>query len=334
MKNRRQFMKEVAAGAAILGAQSTLALGGASASTRSTEKSRVVVVDDPKLRENSVGPDAKRVSALLDRAMQTFYRRENPVEPWKRLVGSYRNIGLKVNTIAGKGLSTHVSLVDAICERLQQAGIQAGNIIIWDRTNRELETAGFKISTDSTRVRCFGSDSIGYEDLQLSHGTVNTRLSKILTQHCDLVINVPILKDHEMAGVTLAMKNMYGVIQNPQDQHGGGCNPYVADLNMIPSIRNKVRFVIADAFTGQYEGGPGFKPQYTWNHDTLIVGQDPVAVDHVGWQIIERKRAEMKLKTLEQAGRPPRYIQTAADAQHQLGTNDPSRIALTHISIA
>jgi hypothetical protein len=54
-------------------------------------------------------------------------------------------------------------------------------------------------------------------------------------------------------------------------------------------------------------------------------------VDHTAWQIIERKRAEVGLPTLEAAKRPPTYITTAASATHQLGTNDPQRIALLEI---
>jgi hypothetical protein len=51
-----------------------------------------------------------------------------------------------------------------------------------------------------------------------------------------------------------------------------------------------------------------------------------VALDSVGWQLIERKRAEMGLKTLESEDRAPRYIATAADREHRLGTNDPRKI--------
>ena len=55
----------------------------------------------------------------------------------------------------------------------------------------------------------------------------------------------------------------------------------------------------------------------------LLVSQDPVALDYTGWQIIERKRAEMGLKTLEAEQRAPRYIATAADQEHRLGHCDP-----------
>jgi hypothetical protein len=56
-----------------------------------------------------------------------------------------------------------------------------------------------------------------------------------------------------------------------------------------------------------------------------------VALDHTAWQIIERKRAEAGLPTLEAAGRPPRYIATAADQAHKLGFNDPQRINLLEV---
>jgi uncharacterized protein (DUF362 family) len=315
MESRRDFLKTAAVGAVLLGTETTLAL----AKPADAAKSRVVVATDEGLRGQSGVPDEQRVAALLDRAMKSYWHHARPADAWKNVVKPGQVVGLKVNTIAGKGLSSHVALVAAICERLQQAGIKPGNIIIWDRTNRELESAGFAISTDPNKIQCFGTDSVGYEDEVVSYGSVKTQLSKILTRKCDMVIGVPVLKDHEIAGITLAMKNMYGVIKNPYQLHSGGCNPHIADLNMLEPIRTKVRFTIGDAFTGIYQGGPGFKPQYVWNHNALIVGEDRVAVDATAWKIIERKRAEKGLPTLEAAGRPPHYLATAADATHRLG---------------
>jgi hypothetical protein len=132
----------------------------------------------------------------------------------------------------------------------------------------------------------------------------------------------------------MAMKNMYGVINNPSVMHGSACDPYIADLNMIPQIRQKVRFVVSDLKTAVYEGGPSYRPEYAWNEDGLMVGEDRVAIDTICAQIVQRKRAEKGLNTLEQKGTPLTYIATAADAQHRLGTNDPARIALIEHSIA
>ena len=127
------------------------------------------------------------------------------------------------------------------------------------------------------------------------------------------------LKDHDGAGVTIALKNMYGAIHNPNKYHPNGCDPYVADLNMLPEIRSRMKLAICDATTAMYEGGPGFKPEHSWKCNSLLVSQDPVALDYTGWQMIERKRAEMGLKTLEAEQRAPRYIATAADREHRPG---------------
>ena len=82
---------------------------------------------------------------------------------------------------------------------------------------------------------------------------------------------------------------------------------------------------ICDATTAMYEGGPGFKPEHSWNCNALLVSTDPVALDHTGWQMIERKRAEKGFKTLEAEERAPSYIATAADDEHRLGNNDPGK---------
>jgi uncharacterized protein (DUF362 family) len=329
MQSRREFVKEMVAGAAVLGAGTNFAWGETSAA----KKSKVVIVRDAKLRTPGPAPDEKRVAALLDHAMQTYFNAQNPVQPWKQIVRPGQVVSLKLNAMGGRAISPSVALVAAICERLQQAGIKAGDIIVWDRGGRELESAGFKLSNAPGAVRFMSSDTAGYEDASVSYGSVTTRLAKILAQS-DVVINMPVLKNHNIVGVTMAMKNMYGVINNPNMLHGTACNPYIADLNMIPQVRQKVRFVVGDMMTAVYEGGPSYRPEYAWNEDGLIVGEDRVAIDHISAQIVERKRAEKGLPTLEQKGTPLTYIATAADAQHRLGTNDPARITLIEKRIA
>jgi uncharacterized protein (DUF362 family) len=331
MKNRREFIKDAATGAVLLGSQSKLGLARMLDQHAQAGKSKVVVARDAGLHGAGSQPDEKRVLELLDKAMAAYTGRQKPVEAWKHIIPAGQVIGLKVNGLGGKGISTHAALVLAICERLQQAGVKPGNIIVWDRNARDLMACGLTINTDSSRVRCFGNDVAGYEDTPEKFGSVNVKLAKILTRECGMVINLPILKDHDQAGVTFSMKNMYGVVQRPQELHHGGCNPGVADLNCIPAIREKVRFTIGDAFSSIYQGGPVFRPEHLWYPNALVVGEDRVAVDHTAWQMIERKRSEAGLPTLEAAGRPTNYIATAADAAHKLGTNDPKRINLLEI---
>jgi uncharacterized protein (DUF362 family) len=142
--------------------------------------------------------------------MQSYFNCDTPSEAWRKIIRPGETVGLKVNCLSGKGGSTSVSLTDAICERLQQAGVKQQNIIIWDRLNEDLESAGFRITSRSGRLRYMGNDVPGYESELSVYGSVGSLLSKTLTQLCDAVINLPVLKDHGIVGVTMALKNMFG----------------------------------------------------------------------------------------------------------------------------
>jgi uncharacterized protein (DUF362 family) len=323
--SRRDFLRTCIAGAACLGIDKA---GWARSVWDSPQppRSRLVIARDPMLRGGSAGINSGRLQNLLDRAMQSFFDRDTPVEAWRQLVKPGEVVGLKVNCLAGRGASSSVLLVEAICERLQQAGIPAQNIIVWDRLNSDLESAGFRIASAGRRARCLGNDDAGYEDDLAIHGSVGSCLAKTLTRSCDAVINLPVLKDHGIAGVTMALKNLFGAIHNPNKYHSDGGDPYIADVNMLAPVRQKVRLTICDATTAQYEGGPSFMPQWTWPYNGLLAARDPVALDYTGWKIIERKRAEKGMKSLEAVGRAPAYIATAADVHHRLGTNDPKLI--------
>ena len=312
--SRRGFLRSCLAGAL------------AAAHPPAPERSRVVVGRDPALRSSGGGIDSSRLLAMLDRSMQALCDRDSPGEAWRQVFRPGEVVGLKVNCLAGKGISTSPALVEAVCERLQQAGIPGKDIVVWDRLNADLESGGFRVSTQPKPFRFVGNDVFGYEDDLAAFGAVGSLLCRTLTRVCDAVINLPVLKDHGIVGVTLAMKNMFGAIHNPNKYHLNVGDPYVADVCMLQPVRQKLRLTICDGTTAQYEGGPSYMPQWTWPFNGLLVSRDPVALDYTGWQLIERRRAEKGMKSLKDAGRAPAYIATAADAQHSLGTNDPRQI--------
>jgi uncharacterized protein (DUF362 family) len=326
---RAFFQKSVTLGGALTAGAAYSRLGCHETLGAPSSKSRVVIARDSNVRSGPTSLDSTRLLNCLDRAMQTLHGSDSPREAWKKVARPGEVVGLKVNCLAGRGNATRPELVDAICERLQQAGIK--EIVIWDRLNSDLESARFKIVERGSGIRCFGNDTLGFEDELATFGSVGSLVSKTLTQVCDAVINLPVLKDHGIAGVTIALKSMFGAIHNPNKYHMNVCNPYVADVGMLPPIRQKVRLHICDATTAQYEGGPSFMPYWTWPYNGLIVGHDPVALDYTGWQIIEKKRAEVGMKSLKSLKREPVYIATAADPQHLLGTNDPEHIEVVEV---
>ena len=322
--SRREFLRQTALGAIALGAGRASGLTAPGPSDKPAAKSRVVIALDPMLRGSGSSLDSDRLLKLLDRAVVSFYGCDSPQEAWKRVVRPGECVGLKINCLAGRGASTTVKLVEVVTERLQQAGIS--NIVVWDRLNSDLESAGFRIGSVRPGVQFIGNDAAGYEDRLSIYGNVGSLLARTLTRTCDAVISLPVLKDHGIAGMTFALKNFFGAIHNPNKYHLTVGDPYVADVNMLPPIRQKVRLHIGDATAVQYEGGPSYMPQWSWRFNGLVVGTDPVALDTVGWQLIEQKRAEEGMKSLAALNRAPRYIATAADAEHRLGTNDPGRI--------
>ena len=332
MSDRRNFLKNAAAGALLLGAENRFGISGLFAQADNSAKTKVVVARDATLQ--SANPTESQVLALLDKAILAATGRHNPVEAW-RFIGYphiYKNrvIGLKVNGAAGRALATHAALVMAICERLQQAGVSPGNIVIWDRNAHDLEACGLRISTDRNHVRSFGSDMSGYEDHEDSWGTARVRLSKILTRECALILNIPILQDHNHAGVSFAMMNLCGGAEN-SDAFNSKPNPAVADFSCIPALRDKTSITIGDALSSLYDGGPAVHSNRIWYPNAIVVGDDRVATDYAAWHLLDRKRQSAGLPALASAGRAPRYIHTAADTVHNLGTDDPKRIQITEV---
>jgi uncharacterized protein (DUF362 family) len=286
----------------------------------------VVIVQDDNVFQGE-GIEQNRVHRMITAGMQTLLNTSDATAAWKRLFRPEDVVGLKVNCLAGHGLSTHPEVAYAIADGLQAAGIPAEQIIIWDKANRDLKRGGYAINTAQRGVKCFGTDALrggGYETELASAGQVGSLFSTILSRHCTTIVNVPILKDHDLSGVSIGLKNFYGVIHNPNKYHQNNCNPYIADLNTHPYIRQKVKLTICDALTPQYHGGPSFKPQWTWKLGAILLSLDPVALDAVGADLLEQKRRAEALPTFRAAGRHPEYIHTAAT--YGLGMDDLEQI--------
>jgi uncharacterized protein (DUF362 family) len=231
-------------------------------------------------------------------------------------------IGIKVNCI-NRRLSSHPEVVYAIAQSLVESlGVNPNNIIIWDRTSRELKRAKYTHNVTDKGVRCLGtSDKIGYDKsfaVEVGNGR-QVHLSNILSRMCTYLINVPVLKDHNIAGVTLSLKNHYGSIDRPGSCHGEGCDPYIANLNNTPQIKNKTKLIICDALFGIYKGGPHGSPQ--WINRQILTSTDPVALDHIGMTLIDQQRREKSIKLISER---TKYLLTAAKLG--LGNNNPEHI--------
>ena len=119
--------------------------------------------------------------------------------------------------------------------------------------------------------------------------------------NADLLVSMPKLKTHHWAGVTLSLKNMFGVIPGsvygwPKNiLHWQGIHNSILDINSSLPIR---QFAIVDGIIGMEGNGP-LQGQAKAS-GVLIFGKDLVAVDATAARLM--KIEPKKVKYLAEAG--------------------------------
>ena len=187
----------------------------------------VAAARDRHLRDKSGTVRADRLRDLLERSLRRLGGVADTKDFWPLVLRKSDTVAIKVNCLAGTRLSTTPQLVAALVASLERSGVPPEQIIVWDRTSRELKSAGFTINRRGPGVRCFGTDepALGYERTISFSGEVGSCLSRILTRISSVLINVGVVKDHDLAGVSIGMTNLYGIIHNPNKYHDALCDP-------------------------------------------------------------------------------------------------------------
>lgn len=320
--NRRKFLRTVGmatAAAGLSGAGQACARSAAQKAS-SDGRSIVALVTDPSVRTGET-LDGKRVERLLRKTLE----RALGTSGFRDVIAPDETVGIKLNCLAGRPLSPSPELVDALIGALVDFGVARERILVFERGERDLRRGGFSPG-ENQGARFLGNDSpgAGYEEEPQISGQLGSCLSRILTRRIDAMINLGVVKDHSLAGLGAGVKNLYGLIHNPNKYHDNGCDPYLADLLAMPVIQKKLRLSILDGITAQCQGGPGFAPAHAWPLNSLLASRDVVALDRVVWDIIEERRKATGLAPLERENRSPRWLRTAAS--RGLGQDDPARI--------
>lgn len=264
----------------------------------------------------------KAIRQMLDASITKLTGLDDADVAWAALFDPNEQIAIKVNTFYGSSFWTHVPLVMTVAERLQEVGVPPEQIVIFDRQTYELERAGYPINQDGLGVRCYGTENEYTTDWTVMDRKVG--LSDILLS-CDALINMPILKQHPIAGLTFAMKNHYGTFDRPRSFHAG-IEHAIPELNALPPIRDRRRLIIGDALT-VCPGGWGNAT--TW--DSIFMSFDPVAHDTIGLQALSI--------VMTSEGRNPEAATNLANAwltnsaELGLGTNDPDSIELVEANL-
>lgn len=268
------------------------------------------------------------IRRMLDASITELTGLEDACKAWEALFDPGERVAIKVNAFRNSIIWTHVPLVMAVTECLQEAGVPAEQIVIFDYYTSELEKAGFPINVDEPSVRCYGTNSNYTAGWQLVGRDV--QLSDVLLG-CDALINIPVLKSHMISGITFAMKNHYGTIDRPQAFHTG-IGRAIAELNALPTIKDCTRLIIGDILTAclRYAGSwPYWEADFTG--DSVLMSFDPVAHDTVGLQIFSQLLTNDGGNPATAIGRANPWLENGAKLG--LGTNDPDNIELVEINL-
>jgi len=282
-----------------------------------------------KTNHNSViidgKPDEQTVYDMLKESMLNLTGEKDLKKAWLQFVNEKDIIGLKVNPVAGKLLTTSHALTQAVVKQLEESGIARSNMVIWDRREMQLHETGYTeenypgITITGTECqdasggyynnegKLYSEDRIDREhyffaDVEMEYdayampymvnGGKYSYFTKICTQRVTKIINLPVLKNAG-SSITVCMKNLaFGSITNTARLHKDLWHETSAYACAFPPLRDKAVLNIVDGLIGCFEGGPAANPQFICNYNTLLVGSDPVAVDRIGHDIVIAKRIE------------------------------------------
>jgi hypothetical protein len=265
-------------------------------------------------------PDPALVLQMLDDGLRTLTGANDVMAVWRTLFDPGERVLLKVNCIAYGG-PTQPAVTYAVAQRLQEAGIRAEDILVFDRTDHELSAAGYAINDGGAGVQCHGSRGNGSE-ITLSQARV--RFYREIDE-CDAIVNLPTPKQHSMAGVSVALKNHYGSVNKPGSLHGNSCDPAIAELNAQPVVREKTRLVVGAALKVS---------PVDWNQpkreDAVLLSFDPVALDTVARDILVRQRETLGMNT-RSIVEGSRHLHTAQGLK--LGATDAGLIDLREVTL-
>jgi uncharacterized protein (DUF362 family) len=324
---RRDFLRRAAVGGAAMAALPSAILEGlvapAAAKTGpSRAKTRVVIARNTAMLSDGEANQAA-VRVTLGRAMVALTGTKTEAAAWKSLFKPSDVVGIKINCLCGKTVSTRPEVVDAIIAGLKLAGVKPEQVIVWDRSSTDMARCGFTAGRADSGVLYWADDGkwggeVKTDSFQMHISTVFSRITAL--------VNAPVVKHHGIPGISGAMKNHYGSIDNAAALHPNSGDPYMADLNALPQIREKTRLIVADALKPQADGGPGRSPRHQWEYYSLLLGTDPVAVDKQIIEIIEARRKETGLSPIA-----PQTKWLASAAARGVGTDDPAKIDVVRI---
>jgi uncharacterized protein (DUF362 family) len=267
---------------------------------------RVIEVRDPSaIARNRVSQPIVR--QMLEHAMKELTQEKSAQAAWTKFIQPNDVVGIKINPSGAPACCSSPEILREIITSVQAVGVPAGNILVYDRYSYEMDIGSYQTLLPPG-IRIVGIqdafvDASGYDPniycAANFFGEWETRsyMASIVGEVVTKIINVPTMKDHSAAGVTGALKNLaYGTFNNVARTHRAPysfTNPLIGLMCTVEPLRSKSVLHIMDGMRQVWHGGPLTQVQnFIDQTGTLLVATDPVALDTIELEAIEKKRRE------------------------------------------
>ena len=288
--------------------------------------------------------------------------KDNAIVVWDRMDRDFRRTGLAVNRgpdgvrvqgcsvdwegvvpwVAGYDRKVHVSFADGTLRRFRE--LVAGgltekgshreifNSVTWlwtliqqgderarkyDKEIRRLYMA----YDDREGIKRIAEEVAGAFDGVVIEDEEKSYFADIVTKDITKLVNIAVLKHNEDSGVTWATKNIaLGVTTNKVRFHIDYCAKAIPEILAQPCIRDKTVLHIGEAAKISTVSVAGAQIA---RDNRIFFSRDPVAMDRLGLDILEEKRAAQGLESIRDIA-----THVAACAKRGLGTDDLARIDL------
>jgi uncharacterized protein (DUF362 family) len=214
---------------------------------------------------------------MFDRAIESLGGMKQFVSKGQAVVVK-PNIGWDV--VPEKGANTNPRLVSRIIEHCFDAG--AKDVFVFDHTCdnwvKSYKNSGIEKAAKDAGAKVVSGETEGYyQEVLVPKGKSLTK-AKIheLMLSANVIINVPILKNHDGSKATICMKNLMGVVWDRRFWHRNDLHQCIADF----ATYCKPALNVVDAYTVMRTNGPrGTSIDDVVTMKSLIVSRDMVAAD-------------------------------------------------------
>jgi uncharacterized protein (DUF362 family) len=254
---------------------------------------------------------------MFDKAIESLGGMKNFVKKNQTVVVK-PNIGW--DTSPQRGATTNPDLVKRIIEHCFSAG--AKTVYVFDNTcdnwNKCYENSGIKKAVRDAGGKLVPANSeSNYQQVDVKNGKKlkKTKVHELILSS-DVFINVPVLKNHDSAVITAAMKNNMGIVWDRGYWHRNDLNQCIADF----AAYRKPDLNVVDAYRVMTKRGPrGVSEEDLVLMKSLILSKDIVAVDVAAAKLFGAEPANVS------------YIRLAHDAG--LGTMDLTKLSINRIKM-